>query len=190
MGIQELLIRSIEALAWPLASVFIIVFLRKEILDRLKALQKIKVGSLEAEFQAALDSSSILDKTENKVSDDKLDSIIPELLSIAMISPKATIPHAWSILEKEMINCLESHQGWKDDRMGFRIDKHIDVLMEEGLISLENREALHELRSLRNKVSHNYDETEIITFHTARKYAIKCAYFIEVMKKKHKKNKS
>ena len=182
MNGYEFTIRLIEAITWPIVLLVLAFYVRKALPERIGALQKLKVGNLEAEFKGILSANPKSDKEES-ISDKELVSIIPEVLSIAEISPKAAIPHAWAQLEHKMISTLSRLQGFKDSTMGYRIDRHIEVLRENGYITDIDAKTLHELRKLRNKVSHHIEESDSITLSTAKEYAAKCAYYIDTLDK-------
>ena len=145
-----------------------------------------KFAGLEAEFQNTLSSDS--GEARESVSDKVLLERIPELLSIAEVSPKAAIPHAWAQVEYSLIRTLSKLQGFVDKTMGYNISKQIEILHENGYLSKVDTQLLHELRGLRNKVSHHPEDTNSITFATAKDYSEKCAYFIGVFDDLLKKN--
>jgi len=187
MEIADLIVRIVEALAWPVVACVLVLVLKKEILERLPFLAKLRIGGLEAEFKQTLDAQP---QHENGVTDSELDRMIPQILSIARISPIASIPHAWSQLERKILEKLSSLQGFEDTAMGYRMSKQVEILREQDFLSPEDAESIQELRSLRNKVSHHHQEADSITFETAREYASKCAHYINVIDAIPRKSKA
>lgn len=96
--------------------------------------------------------------------------IVREVEDMARISPMAAIPAAWTHLDSEMLNVIES--------AGIQISAHerasavskIHVLQESGKITDQDVSLLHDLRKLRDSVSHDTVDPDSMSLDGALDY--------------------
>lgn len=186
MEISKLILEYIKALAWPTVVVFAIFFFRDAIKGLFNRISKAKlpggtVIDLEADFREVLDEAP--SPKTSKLSEPKFEQaeFLGDVLAIAEVSPNAAIPFAWQNLERVFLETLSGLQGFSDKSAGYRIAQNVEMLREEGVLTDEETKLLHDLRRLRNEVSHNMVDADSITFKTARDYAIQCLQFSERM---------
>ncbi len=97
--------------------------------------------------------------------------VVREVADMARISPMAAIPAAWTHLDSEMLNVIES--------AGIQISAHekasavskIHVLQESGKITDQDVRLLHDLRKLKDSVSHETVDPDSMSSDGALDYA-------------------
>lgn len=159
--------KLVEFLAWPFATVLVVLLLRKDIQRLLGLVRRLKAGPVEAEFEREVAelaketsqalslggpamSSSVASSTEaSKLTARKL-----ELVKLAQVSPRAAILEAWRDVEAAALHLV--------DRRGLfvpEIDRSsslaaIRAIAKTGTLDSEWVGRYHELRQLRNKAAH------------------------------------
>jgi hypothetical protein len=145
-----------EALAWPIASVVILLLLRKHVEALVPLLKKVKAGPLEAEFERELkvlrDTAS--QETQPIQAADTLSPREEKLHRLAEINPRSAILEAWQHVEvaaRKRVLELGLHEAGPEGRPildAYRSLAKARVLDNEALA------LFHELRSLRNQAAH------------------------------------
>lgn len=117
--------------------------------------------------------ADLLDESTDALNRDKTvdPKVIREVDDMARISPMAAIPAAWTHLDSEMLNVIES--------AGIQISAHerasavskIHVLQESGKITDQDVRLLHDLRKLRDSVSHETVDPDSMSLDGALDYA-------------------
>ncbi|MBU6956914.1 hypothetical protein KRR23_04040 [Pseudomonas sp. CVAP len=148
-----------EALAWPIASIAILVLLRTQIAGLLPLLKRVKAGPLEAEFEREL--KVLRDSTEQQLNPVKgSDTLYPmeeKLYRLAEVNPRSAILEGWQHVEvtaRKRVLELGLHEAGPERRPildAYRSLAQAQVLNAEGLA------LFNELRSLRNQAAHMDD---------------------------------
>ncbi len=155
----------IDALAWPVASVIMVLLLRKSLAGIIPDLRRIKYGAFEAEFGGKLR------EIERKIGQAGLPATIkvtkPDALGgaeekeeeyicrLADVSPRAAIAEVWRSAEVALREAAAA-DGRKDTSL-FNIINH---LHSKGILSSQATDVLRDLRDLRNKAVH-YTDVEL-----------------------------
>lgn len=165
----------INSLAWPLVILTIVIILRKPIIKIFTNLNKLTFNNLEMDFSQELESIetkieekelidggiSTLHKNENKKN---------EILTVAQISPAASITMAWSMVEQEITSAI-NRLAISPDYLPYNSPiKNINLLVATDLIDNETRNILDELRKIRNKAVHYNPSNDSLTYFEAEKY--------------------
>ncbi|WP_192551873.1 hypothetical protein [Pseudomonas sp. IzPS59] len=145
-----------EALAWPIASIVILVLLRTHIAGLLPLLKRVKAGPLEAEFEREL--KVLRDSTDQQLipakGSDTLHPVEEKLYTLAEVSPRSAILECWQHVEiaaRKRILELDLHEAGPERRPildAYRSLAKAQVLNAEGLA------LFNELRTLRNQAAH------------------------------------
>lgn len=148
--------KVIEASAWPITTVFLVLLLRKEISALAPFLKKFKAGPLEAEFERAL--QEIRFETDKKIPlSNESTLFLPvheKLLRLASVNPRSAIIEAW----QEVIFTAETllqRTGIHNKKSGVMLPYEIKQTLEtSGLLNSEQLTLFNDLRKLRNQASH------------------------------------
>lgn len=156
-------------LAWPIATIFVVIFFRKPILAKLMDLKKLTMGDKSAEFTEGLEDATEKvvnlpeveeklalpspDLAEREISDqDQFDSALDA-------SPSLAVLQSWLPIE-EQLQKMARENGYSADRTRSPTFT-IRQLVNDGTISAEVAEVLRELRNLRNIAVHSGGEPDI-----------------------------
>jgi len=141
MDIYIFIATIIGSLAWPIASVIIVIILKKPISKLLQSIKKLKYKDAEFDF-----GKEIVKISEGK---EPLNTPLSyKSAELAELSPKGAVLEAWLSLEQTMIDALGPKATPKDAfsmAQGLRIN---------GKLSSSSYERLQRLRKLRNIVVH------------------------------------
>ncbi|MCD9517009.1 hypothetical protein [Photobacterium carnosum] len=180
---MEHLVQIIEALAWPIAVVWLGYLFSAELRGLMTRLTALKHGDTEISF------SHDLKQVEKKVSEfeqgiETLSESTPEELSqkerlyrLVEISPRAAIIEAWTLIEIAAVKS-DLTTGSAIKRTNSKLI--LDHLVSTGNFSPNSIEVINSLRQLRNRASHLPDFA--ISQDEAERYldlAIKSAHAIE-----------
>lgn len=166
------LIKSIIAsLAWPVAIIFIALILKKNLLELLKRINKIKYK--DAEFSFIL-SEAILDAKTADLKIDKAENIFgnnfDDLIRVAKILPSSAIPIAWISIESSMTELIKKSGLAPDFDIKFSPYKNLQFLLSNQLIDNESYQLIDKLRRLRNQIAHSEIDEESIKLNDAMEY--------------------
>lgn len=148
----------IGSLAWPLAVVLVVWWLRKEIRKLLPFAKKLRYGDLEIEFEqqlAALKKDAESQKRTHAVLPKPEDAeVVSYLKSAAEVSPRAALVDAWVGLE---ITAVSSAQMLKliPEQKTVPFPKVVSALRDSGVLEAKDVEILNRLRALRNDALHS-----------------------------------
>lgn len=158
----------IESLAWPIATIIGIVILKRPISNTLKRLSKLTYKEAELDFVTEFNSAKKAAKSigKNFDSSKRLNfsinkTLIEEIEQIASISPQASIPLAWSMLESEITNLIKG----KFSSIGFSpsngLLKNLQLLKDKSLIDNESYELIKSLSKLRNETINKHGDIKL-----------------------------
>jgi len=151
-----LTVKLVEGLAWPLASIALVVLLRMEIRRLLPLLKKIKAGPLEAEFERELKELRTEADVQfpKKAQSVRAKSELSILLKLAQISPRSAVLEAWQQVEAAVLRVPIMRSLRLTDAQSNSPATVARSLSGHGHISAEEFALFHELRALRNQVAH------------------------------------
>lgn len=104
--------KIIEAVAWPSAAVIIALAFRSELKSLMPLLRKLKVGSLEAEFEREV--KTLEKEVSNSIPlefSPETEPLQHELLQLASINPRSAIIEAWRRIESAIRKVALYHGG-------------------------------------------------------------------------------
>jgi uncharacterized protein YutE (UPF0331/DUF86 family) len=146
--------KLLDSLAWPVASVLLVLLLRREIRSLLPLVKKLKAGPLEAEFEREVSElRSIVDVSP------QVGPIAPPLRQpiaekLAEVNPRSAILEAWRELESSARRLLKERAPALTESQLRSTREVIRLLSEAELISPEEGAQLNEMRFLRNQAVH------------------------------------
>ncbi len=175
--------KVIDSLAWPCLSVFLVLMFRDSLLELISTIRKVKLGSMEAEFEVAI--KQVLDTAfiASAGSPDSITSFTnlnaeyaTAKFVAARIEPTATIIEGWSTLGDELRK-LGRQTG---EVVNSLISQHkiIQIIMSSDVLPSETKEMIGELRRLRNQVAH---AQVIPTSDSAQDYLIAVERVVELI---------
>lgn len=145
----------VDALAWPIAVVILVYFLRKPVKELVPLLQKMKYKDFEMEFgrklaeareEIALERPS---KSEESISPQE-----ERIIELARVSPRAAVTEAWRWVELATLDAASNLLGneFKNKTATFQAIRKLerDDRMDHGAVAL-----MRELRGLRNDAVHS-----------------------------------
>lgn len=147
----------LESLAWPMASVILVLLLKDEIIKIAPFIKRLKAGPIEAEFEREVkqlkESAPIhpTDLATVRVTDTASKGF---LFQLAELHPRSAILESWVRLEAAAR--AASAQGATNGAKASYIPaaRLSEVLVEAGIINQDQVTLYHELRRLRNDVAH------------------------------------
>lgn len=145
-----------EALAWPLATVVILIALRKHLARLIPLLKRVKAGPLEAEFERELrdlrkEAAEELPPVTEAVALDPLDE---RLQKLAEINPRSAILEAWQQVEAAARKrSIELGIQTIDPERRPRFDAYRELARAK-ILNLEGLSIYQDLRALRNQAAH------------------------------------
>lgn len=173
MNTLDFISSIIKSIAWPIVVLTIAILLRKPIIKILPNLNKVTYNNFEMDFAQKLEEietsleTKVTAGTNMQSPNAKREQ---EVITVAQISPAASITMAWSMVEQEIMSTIKRLAISPDYPLYNSPLKNINLLRESGLIDLETENTLNELRSIRNKAVHGHISDANITYHEAIKY--------------------
>ena len=173
MGLLDFTAATINALAWPIAVVVIVILLRTEVANLLARITKIKHKDSEIdlaqEVEAAANSA---DKALGGVSEADSDSERARINRLAEDSPRGAILDAWLSVEEAMAD-YEKWHGIEHANSHAAPHRRIQSIqwknMDTPTLGQGVLQMLDKLRRIRNDAVHSTDSD--VTPETARNYA-------------------
>ena len=146
--------KLIEHLAWPVASVALVILLKDEIVKAAPFVKRLKAGPVEAEFEREvkqLEKATAKQPGKADATNLELDSF---LLQLAELHPRSAILEAWVRLEAAARAALP-HANSKSAGPGYIPAARLpEALVGAKVIDQGQVTLYHELRRLRNEVAH------------------------------------
>lgn len=148
--------KLIEVTAWPIASVLLVLLLRKEIRSLLPYVKKLKAGPVEAEFEREVEE--LQKETGAKAAPIPLpEGLTAErqiLFQLVQVNPRSAILEAWRGIEEAAVRLVQEkglYVSERDARSAFAV---IRAIGSASLLSPEDFALYHDLRALRNQAAH------------------------------------
>lgn len=169
MDTYTLISNLTSSLAWPIATVLIVHFLKEDIGKVLLKIKHIKHKNTEIDLGKEISETSKLAK---KDPDLKLSAITNESTlvdELATLSPRGAILESWLSIEKELDNYVVRHNIEKSGSKTFTLDEIAWHSLDYQGLGKGAIEILKKLRTIRNEAVHLQD-SNIEPIH-AKKYA-------------------
>lgn len=146
------IIRLIEAIAWPVAAVAVLLTFRQEFRALVPLIRRLKAGPLEAEFEREVrEISEEVASTVQTEAEEEIDDRRRMLMELALINPRSAILEAWLGVETAVRKAVGSKMGRFVPRQAIR------NLLESEIISGSEYALFEDLRALRNNAAHHVD---------------------------------
>jgi hypothetical protein len=178
----------IASISWPITTIILVVILKKPISNAFNRLSKLKYKETELDFVTELRNAKEVAKSIEKGFDSskRLNfsinrTLIEEIEQVASISPQASIPLSWSMVDSEITNLINRSAVSPDYPPLNSPWKNLELLRENNLIDKESFELINSLRRLRNETVHAHGKVRLST-----NDAIEYARMAETLSKKLK----
>lgn len=148
--------KLVEFLAWPVASLLVVVFLRKQISDLLPHVKKFKAGPIEAEFERELKELRATAPVDSQ-SAPVQDQLTPErqvLLQLVQVSPRSAVLEAWRGIESSAVRLVQEKGIYVPEREARSPLAMMRAIAQGNHLSSEDIALYHDLRALRNQAAH------------------------------------
>ncbi|PXA02855.1 hypothetical protein DDZ13_14975 [Coraliomargarita sinensis] len=187
MNWKEFIATIIDSLAWP-AVVIVAFFVFKERLGAVLAkLAKVKYKDLELDFEKLREQAKEIESKEPEVnpsegpSNPTLSSLEDQILNSVESAPSAAILLAWSAVEASLASAV-ARLAISPESPSYRSPLHnIEVLHKHSGIQKMEIQLLHEMRMLRNKVSHEHETLKRISSEQAEDYTSTAFKLIKIL---------
>jgi len=161
MGWLQLVVSLVQAVAWPLAVVVLVLVLRPHLLTLMerghgRPFKRVKLGPVEAEWEARVQEGEkeIGRDVENNLASYN-QSMPLRLRSLAKTSPRGAVLTAFAEVESLLRNLVLGSKS-SDIRRTPSVLELSRLAAENNLISQTSARALDALRSLRNTAARRY----------------------------------
>lgn len=164
MIIDESILKLIEILAWPITILILVIIFKPHFLNIARAISTLKYKGIEVDFDKDLK------KAENEAK--ALELPPPEsarylsefeinyrpydrIQRIAEVSPRAAVIEAWRLVELSLNDIIKAKGIDVDPRSS--LDRVVNRLINDGIISPRVKGLYRELKSIRNIAAHSRD---------------------------------
>jgi len=144
----------IEATAWPIASIVLVILLRAEIRSLIPLIKKVKAGPLEAEFERQVSELRSSVDTSPIRGDAPISGQQTIAERLATVNPRSAISEAWREVETTARRILMERFPELTEAQLRSTREVIRLLREKGFVSLDESTQLNEMRFLRNQAIH------------------------------------
>jgi hypothetical protein len=156
MDILTFFAQVIESVAWPIATVVILISLREEIHRLLLRTKRIKHNDTEVEFNdevkaATVEASKSLPELPNSKSHND------KIIKLAMLSPRGAILESWLGVEEVLNNYAKRHGLEQTEKRPFNIQSLIFHELDNQQVGKGVIDMLQRLRKIRNDAVHLRD---------------------------------
>ncbi|MBK7210538.1 MAG: hypothetical protein IPH99_09320 [Xanthomonadales bacterium] len=146
----------VESLAWPVASIFLVLLLKDEIVKLAPFIKRLKAGPLEAEFERdvrELKESELApqDAASSRIVDTASKTF---LFQLAELHPRSAVLETWVRLEAAARAALLQDKTKGPMASYVSAARLAESLVKAGVIDQSEVTLYHELRRLRNDVAH------------------------------------
>ncbi len=148
--------KLVEALAWPVATLALVLLLRKQIVDLLPYVKKLKAGPVEAEFEREVKELKATAEAQPQLLPPP-EGLTPErqmLLQLVQVNPRSAVLEAWRGVEESSIRVIQNQAIYVPEREASSPLAIIRALNRESLLTNDEVALYHDLRSLRNQAAH------------------------------------
>ena len=168
----------IGSVIWPLTLIIVLILFRTQLNDLVKTLKNLRYKELEINFneeigkiEKIVDEKELLPSTMKNGDKDNLrekyfeliSSLEEHIISVADISPTASISLIWSILERQIRLAAMRVPTNRPPDMRINVQQYMQIFFERGYITKNTTLIFKELYNLRNKAVHNDPGILLIT---------------------------
>lgn len=154
--------KLIGDIAWPVAAFAVVLLLREQIGAMLAVVSKVKVSSVEFEFDRKLEIAkeealAALPQPTAPSADSSLSIIDPQLLKLTEVSPRAAVMEGWRHVEAASLRAARAllpEGTFTNQTFNFRA---IRIIEKSGALPENVVDLMRRLRSLRNDAAHAAD---------------------------------
>jgi hypothetical protein len=156
MDIRSFIASIVESLAWPVASLALVLIFKGEILAAIPFLKRLKAGPLEAEFDRDLKQLKASSAAQTHAGKERSVDVASHnfLFQLAELHPRSAILEAWVRLEAAARAALPSDSSKTSTTGYIPAARLAEALVRAGVIDQGQVTLYHELRRLRNEVAH------------------------------------
>lgn len=154
MDLLTFVAKVIEFLAWPLASIVLVVLLRREIRHLLPLVKRLKAGPLEAEFEREVRELRSSAEAGATIKKEDLPTLPSMAVKLAEVNPRSAIQEAWREIETTARQVLLERTPQLTEASLRSTREVIRQLGQTNVLSQEDIALLHEMRFLRNQAVH------------------------------------
>jgi hypothetical protein len=152
--------KVIEALAWPVTLLIILLALRRPLLNLFPVIQRLRWQGLELDFGRQVQALAMEARQELPPTRSVLKAEEPlrtHWIELAQFSPRAVVLEAWVQLEKAAIEATRRH-GLNLRSVDLKSPLILGQALEEsGILQQQTPTIYHQLRNLRNAAAHASD---------------------------------
>ena len=168
----DLIASIINSISWPVASIIIVILLKKPLTNILNRLAQFKYKDFEANFAKEIEvvKNNMDSKLEEiPITDNNKNSFLNEVTQIAKVSPMAAIPFAYSYIENALKEKMEEFNDYNKNNI-YLVNNATKYLYHNEKIDGQTFETLNKMRKLRNAISHkninkySIDKTDAIDY--------------------------
>ena len=173
MSVISFIASVIDSLAWPVAVIILMLYLRLPLGKLLPELRRLRYGNFEMDFGQQVRSLEVSARTAGLRLPERpapsklraLDSneIISDATRLAVDFPEASVVMAWKAVEHEIIHALRRFDIAEDKQWYGPPVKNVAILHKRGYIEDDTYELLERMRKLRNMAVHAEREAVNIT---------------------------
>lgn len=170
MDFPEIL-KALDIVAWPATVIFLACLMRDRIPQLLDRIEKLEGGGFKAEFRAGLNElEKIVDSPEENTNSYAYDSKALQLQRLAEFSPNGAIVDAWREVELASISAaLHNRLDVRGPKGRVSGNAAVKDLGEKSVINMKMVEVYRQLKELRNKAVHHYEQ---ISPNEAKEYTL------------------
>jgi hypothetical protein len=148
------IVKIVEATAWPITSIVLVILLRAEIRSLIPLVKKLKAGPLEAEFERQVSELRSIVDTAPLLGPSPMTERLVIAEKLAEVNPRSAILEAWREIESTARRVLKERFPELTESQLRSTREVIRLLREKDLVSLEESSQLNEMRFLRNQAVH------------------------------------
>lgn len=155
MNWMQLIAALAQALAWPVGAIVVAVVFREALRKGLsRELKKLKAGPVELEWSEKIDEAQEQIKQEVTDGQAAVQTMPLRLREMAKLSPDTAVVASFREIESALRGLVDGADA--DSRRP--IIELVNNAVERGVISVTTREAIHQLRRLRNLAAHDHTD--------------------------------
>lgn len=153
LGVAMVLVQLVQALAWPVAVVVVLLVLRRPITEAIGRVHHLEHGATRVSFGEGV--RAVQEELPAEVARRKIDAPLrSRLVELAASQPKLAVLEAWDVLEERLRQLARGANLELPEDRGRAPNELAERLRKAGLVSNATCQALVEMRLLRNKVKH------------------------------------
>jgi hypothetical protein len=146
--------KLVEALAWPVAALVLVVLLRREVIALAPFIRKLKAGPLEAEFEREVRELRTAVETARSEVTGPEPSWQLSAEKLAQVNPRSAILEAWRQTELAAMRALKDRRPGTSEQELRSTREILRLLGDSQIATPEEVALLNQMRFLRNQAGH------------------------------------